>query len=66
MKNPMVIGLIQEYKNKILNKCYNEVLEMVVENKDKMREFADVLKDKEEMTGDEINEILYPETAEAE
>lgn len=66
MKNPMVIGLIQEYKNKILNQCYNEVITMVVNNKDKMREFADVLKDKEEMTGDEINEILYPETADAE
>ena len=66
LNNPMVIGLIQEYKNKILNECYNEVIEMVIENKEKIREFADVLKEKEEMTGDEINEILYPATAEAE
>ena len=66
MRNPMVIGLIQEYKNKILDQCYNEVIQMVLANKEKMREFADVLKEKEEMTGDEINEILYPETAEAE
>ena len=46
--------------------CYKDVINMVVENKDKMKEFAEVLKEKEEMTGDEINEILYPETADAE
>ena len=62
----MVIGLIQEYKNKILDQCYNEVMTMVVSHKEQIREFADVLKEKEEMTGDEINEILYPETADAE
>ena len=66
LNNPMVIGLIQEYKNKILDKCYKDVIKMVVENKEKMREFADVLKEKEEMTGAEIEEILYPETADAE
>ena len=66
LNNPMVIGLIQEYKNKILDKCYEDVIKMVVENKEKMREFADVLKEKEEMTGAEIEEILYPETADAE
>ena len=66
MRNPMVIGLIQEYKNKILDQCYNEVMTMVVSHKEQIREFADVLKEKEEMTGDEINEILYPETADAE
>ena len=66
LNNPMVIGLIQEYKNKILDKCYKDVIKMVVENKERMQEFANVLKEKEEMTGDEINEILYPETAEAE
>jgi cell division protease FtsH len=66
MKNPMVIGLIQEYKNKILDQCYNEVITMIVSHKEQIRDFANVLKEKEEMTGDEINEILYPETAEAE
>ena len=29
------------------------------DNKEKMREFADILKVEEEMTGDEINKILY-------
>lgn len=65
-KNPFVINLIQEYKNKILDQCYKDVINMVVENKDRMQEFAEVLKEKEEMTGEEIEAILYPETAEAE
>lgn len=66
LNNPMVINLIQEYKNKILNKCYDDVVQMVVENKEKMKDFAEVLKEKEEMSGEEIEAILYPETAEAE
>ena len=66
MKNPMVIGLIQEYKNKLLNQCYNDVLEMVNKYNDEIREFADVLKEKEEMTGEEINEILYAKKADNE
>ena len=66
MKNPMVIGLIQEYKNKLLNQCYNDVLEMVNKYDDEIREFADVLKEKEEMTGEEINEILYAKKADNE
>lgn len=66
MRNPMVIGLIQEYKNKILNQCYADVLNMIDKYEDDIRQFADVLKEKEEMTGEEINEILYPNTADAE
>ena len=65
-KNPMIIFTIQKYVDQILKECYQDVINMVVENKERMREFADVLKEKEEMTGDEINEILYPETADAE
>ncbi len=65
-KNPMIIFTIQKYVDQILKECYKDVINMVVENKERMREFADVLKEKEEMTGDEINEILYPETADAE
>ena len=65
-KNPMIIFTIQKYVDQILKDCYKDVINMVVENKERMREFADVLKEKEEMTGDEINEILYPETADAE
>lgn len=65
-KNPFVINLIQEHKNKILDQCYKDVINMVVENKERMKEFAKVLEEKEEMSGDEIEAILYPETAEAE
>lgn len=65
LNNPMVISLIQKYKNSLLDSCYNDVIKMVKENKEKIREFADVLKEKEEMTGEEINEVLYPETADA-
>ena len=65
-KNPMIIFTIQKHVDKILKDCYNDVIQMVLENKDRMKEFAEVLKEKEEMTGDEINEILYPETADAE
>ena len=67
LNNPMVIGLIQEYKNKILNQCYQDVLEMVNKYDDEIREFAEVLKEKEEMTGEEIEAILYKkEEADAE
>ena len=59
MRNPMVISLIQEYKNKILNQCYADVLNMVDKYEDDIREFANILKDKEEMTGEEIEQILY-------
>ena len=59
MRNPMVISLIQEYKNKILNQCYADVLNMVDKYEDDIREFANILKEKEEMTGEEIEQILY-------
>ena len=55
----MVISLIQEYKNKILNQCYADVLNMIDKYEDDIREFADILKEKEEMTGEEIEQILY-------
>lgn len=58
-RNPVVLNFIQQYKNQILNDCYNEVIKMVQDNKEKMREFANVLKVEEEMTGEEINKILY-------
>lgn len=58
-RNPVVLNFIQQYKNQILNECYNEVIKMVQDNKEKMREFADILKVEEEMTGEEINKILY-------
>jgi cell division protease FtsH len=64
--NPMIIFTIQKHADKILKDCYNDVIQMVHDNREKMQEFANVLKDKEEMSGDEINEILYPETADAE
>ena len=44
MNNPFVINLIQKHKTEILNECYDEVVKMVVMNKEKMEAFAEVLK----------------------
>ena len=66
MNNPFVINLIQKHKTEILNECYDEVIKMVVMNKEKMEAFAEVLKEKEEMNTEEIYEILYNEEATAE
>ena len=59
MSNPFTLGIVQKHVDKILEDAYKEVRAMVVENKEKIRNFADVLKEKEEMTFDEIEEILY-------
>ena len=66
MNNPMTILKIQKHVDKILKACYDDVIRMVIDNKNKMADFAGILREREEMTGEEINEILYPETAEAE
>lgn len=57
--NPMTMMKIQRFVDKLLIECYDEVIRMVVSHKQEMRDFADVLKVKEEMTGEEVNEILY-------
>ena len=59
MSNPFTLGIVQKHVDKILEDAYKEVIAMVVENKEKIRNFADILKEKEEMTFDEIEEILY-------
>ena len=59
MSNPFTLGIVQKHVDKILEDAYKEVRAMVVENKEKIRNFADILKEKEEMTFDEIEEILY-------
>ena len=59
MRNPFTLGIVQKHVDKILEDAYAEVKAMVIENKDKIRNFADVLKEKEEMTFDEIEEVLY-------
>ena len=59
MRNPFTLGIVQKHVDKILEDAYKEVRAMVVENKEKIRNFADILKEKEEMTFDEIEEILY-------
>jgi cell division protease FtsH len=64
-KNPMTMLKIQKHVDKILKDCYKDVIKMVKENRNKMADFAGILREKEEMTGDEINAILYPKTAEA-
>ena len=66
MNNPFVINLIQKHKTEILNECYDEVIKMVVMNKEKMEAFAEVLKEKEEMNSEEIYEVLYNEEATTE
>ena len=66
MNNPFVINLIQKHKTEILNECYDEVIKMVIMNKEKMEAFAEVLKEKEEMNTEEIYEVLYNEEATAE
>ena len=63
--NPMTMLKIQKYVDKILKECYKDVINMVVENRAKMADFAGILREREEMTGEEINAILYPKTAEA-
>lgn len=66
MNNPMVIFKVQKHVDRLLKDCYEEVKKMVIDNKDKMRDFADILKEREEMDGEEINNILYPVEADAE
>ena len=59
MSNPFTLGIVQKHVDKILEDAYKEVKIMVIDNKEKIRNFADILKEKEEMTFDEIEEILY-------
>ena len=59
MSNPFTLGIVQKHVDKILEDAYKEVRTMVVDNKEKIRNFADILKEKEEMAFDEIEEILY-------
>ena len=57
--NPMTMMKIQRFVDKLLIDCYDEVIRMVVSHKQEMRAFADILKIREEMSGEEVNEILY-------
>ena len=62
MRNPFTLNIVQKHVDKILEDAYKEVRTMVVDNKEKIRNFADVLKEKEEMNYDEIEEALYGAT----
>ena len=64
MRNPFSLTIVQKYVDAILRDCYAEVKQMIIENKDNIREFANVLKEKEEMVLEEIMETLNLETAE--
>lgn len=64
MRNPFSLTIVQKYVDAILRDCYAEVKQMIIENKDNIREFANVLKEKEEMVLEEIMEALNLETAE--
>ena len=59
--NPMTMMKIQRYVDKLLKDCYDDTIKMIVDNKERIRAFADILKEREEMTGEEVNEILYAE-----
>ena len=59
INNPMTMMKIQRFVDKLLIDCYDEVIRMVVSHKQEMRAFADILKIREEMSGEEVNEILY-------
>lgn len=58
INNLSSMNRIQSHIDKILLDCYNEVITMIQFNKDKIRQFANILKEKEEMNIDEINEAL--------
>ena len=58
INNLSSMNRIQAHIDKILLDCYNEVITMIQFNKDKIRQFANILKEKEEMNIDEINEAL--------
>ena len=58
INNLSSMNRIQTHIDKILLDCYNEVITMIQFNKDKIRQFANILKEKEEMNIDEINEAL--------
>ena len=64
MRNPFSLTIVQKHVDAILRDCYAEVKQMIIENKDNIREFANVLKEKEEMVLEEIMEALNLETAE--
>ena len=63
MRNPFTLSIVQKHVDKILEDAYKEVREMIVDNKEKIRNFADLLKEKEEMNYDEIEEALYGASA---
>ena len=64
--NPMTMMKIQRYVDKLLKDCYDDTIKMIVDNKERIRAFADILKEREEMTGEEVNEILYAEEEQQE
>ena len=49
INNLSSMNRIQAHIDKILLDCYNEVITMIQFNKDKIRQFANILKEKEEM-----------------
>ena len=57
--NPMTINLIQKHIDEILNECYATTMEILQSNKSSMKRFAEILKLREEMDGEEIAGILY-------
>ena len=64
MRNPFSLTIVQKHVDDILRNCYAEVKQMIVDNKENIRDFANVLKEKEEMTLEEIYEAIKIEVTE--
>ena len=58
INNLISMTKIQKYVDRILEDAYNDAILMVKQYKDDMRRFADILKEREEMDGAEIAEVL--------
>ena len=65
LNNPMTINIIQAHVDKILQESYDEVVNMILAHKDRINNFALLLKDREEMSADEISKELYGEVVDA-
>lgn len=58
LNNPNVIQTIQPHIDSILSDCYADIMNVMVHNKETIKHFSNILKDKEEMNGEEIKDVL--------
>lgn len=55
--NPMLSNMINKQAKYILDRCYDEMLTVLEANREVLVSLANILKDKEELSGDEIKDI---------